>query len=89
MRTKAHELNESLKYRGLSVVLLMLIITKASAQISYQWGITGRAGSAVVLRGTARSLRTRDYVAASARQAKGMRSQTLPRTVVWGSIKVD
>lgn len=40
-------------------------LARSSLLVALVLGITGWAGSAVVLRGTARSLRTRDYVAAS------------------------
>ncbi|MFD5225067.1 ABC transporter permease [Microbacterium sp. NPDC058342] len=40
-------------------------LARSSLLVAVVLGITGWAGSAVVLRGTARSLRTRDYVAAA------------------------
>ena len=40
-------------------------LARSSLLVAFVLGITGWAGSAVVLRATARSLRTRDYVAAS------------------------
>ncbi|GAT72709.1 ABC transporter permease [Microbacterium hydrocarbonoxydans] len=40
-------------------------LARSSLLVALVLGITGWAGSAVVLRGTARSLRTRDYVAAA------------------------